>query len=98
MKLAKLKMFAPYDTKLQVWMSPMFFLHAGQAERTWMDICNSSDTLPSKHPSDFILFQVGEFDDETGRVDAVFPPVQLMTAVAAKAKDSEQEPSLALSR
>lgn len=85
-KLAKLKMFAPFDSKLQVYMNPMFFLHTGQAERVWVDLCNGPDSMLSKHPEDFTLFQVGEFDDSSGEIRSIHPAVQVMSAVAAKKK------------
>lgn len=79
-------MFAPFDSKLKVWMNPMFFMHSGQAERTWQEIANDPQSLVCKHPEDFTLFQVGEFNDETGEISSIHPPVQLMAAVAAKKK------------
>lgn len=81
--MAKQKVFAPFDSKLGLWMQPMFFLHSGQAERTWKELANS-DTIVAKHPVDFALYQIGEFDDDTGMLTAITPPVQLMTALAAK--------------
>ncbi|QKI28931.1 VP5 [Kummerowia striata gokushovirus] len=78
-------------------MDPMFFVHSGQAERTWVELCNAPDTLMAKHPADFTLFQVGEFDDETGALQPLGAPVQLMTAVAAK-KDSGSQSSLPFER
>src|SRR4051812_28446427 len=83
-KLAKYKVFAPFDSKLSVWMNPMFFLHAGQAERTWRELANDPQTMVCKHPGDFTLFQIGFFDDESGLLEPIHPAVQLMTAVAAK--------------
>lgn len=88
--MAKVKMYSPFDSKLQMWMQPMFFLHAGQAERQWRELANDPSTIVAKHPVDFILYQVGEFDDETGAVSPVHPPVQLMTALAAKNKPTEE--------
>lgn len=90
--MAKLKMYSPFDSKLGVWMNPMFFMHAGQAERMWSELCNDGSTLPGKHPSDFTLFQVGEFDEETGRVSPVHPPVQLCTGLSVKKQPDAQLP------
>lgn len=90
--MAKQKMFAPFDSKLQVWMNPMFFLHSGQAERTWVDLCNQPESILAKHPDDFAIYQVGEFDDATGEIISIHPPVQLMTASAAKRKPEGELP------
>lgn len=88
MKLPKLKMFSCYDSKIGVWMNPMVFQHVGQAERTWIEICTQKDSLPGKHPVDFTLFQIGEFDDESGVVTSLSAPVQVMSGVAATQVDS----------
>lgn len=84
--MAKVKMFAPYDSKLKVWMNPMFFLHTGQAERAWGEIVNDKNSLPGKHPSDFVLYQVGEFDDDNGSVLPLAAPVQVCTSLSVMRK------------
>lgn len=90
--MAKMKMFAPFDSKLKVWMNPMFFLHAGQAERAWIDIGSDGQSMVAKHPADFGLYQVGEFDDDTGLVSPIHPPVLLISGLAAKPKKDPQLP------
>jgi len=90
--LAKLKMFSPFDSKLQVWMNPMFYLHTGQAERMWTDLVNDGQSLPSKHPEDFVLYQVGEFDDTTGMINSIHPPVQVCSSVSLKKKPDSALP------
>lgn len=82
--MAKLKVFSVFDSKLQVWMNPMVMQHTGQAERMWMEIVNDGQSLPSKHPSDFALYQVGEFDDNSGMLTALAAPTQVMTGTSAK--------------
>ena len=79
-------MFSPFDSKLKVWMNPMFFLHVGQAERAWTVIVNDGNSLPGKHPADFVLYQIGEFDDDTGMVNPISPPVQVITSTACLRK------------
>lgn len=83
MKLAKMKVFSAFDSKLEVWTTPMFFLHTGQAERTWIELCSDPASMLAKHPVDYTLFQIGEFDDATGSLSAL-QPVQVMTALAGK--------------
>lgn len=90
--MAKQKVFAPFDSKLKVWMNPMFFPHTGQAERVWLDICNQPEAMPSKHPSDFVLYQIGEFDDDTGRLESLQVPVQVLSALEAKSKPEGELP------
>lgn len=82
--MVKLKVFAPYDSKLSTWMNPMFFSHYGQAERAWIDIVNTPDNLPNKYPGDFVLYEIGTYDIDSGILEPVHPPVQVMSGVNAK--------------
>lgn len=88
--MASQKVYAPFDSKLQVWMQPMFFLHPGQAERMWRELALDGQSILSKHPNDFTLFQIGEFDDATGVLTPFVPPVQFMTASAAISSGGSQ--------
>lgn len=64
--MAKMIVFAPYDGRLGVYMQPFFMLHRGQAVRSWHDICTDPDSMMAKHPADFVLYELGEFDDVEG--------------------------------
>lgn len=81
--MAKMKVFSAFDSKLQVWTTPMHLLHTGQAERTWIDLCSDPQSMLFKHAGDYTLFQIGEFDDADGSLRAI-QPVQVMTATAAR--------------
>jgi len=78
--LAKLKMFAAEDRKLGVFLTPFFFLHTGQALRAWSEIVNDRTTVVGKHPADFSLSQIGEFDDADGSI-VPHKPTQVATAL-----------------
>ena len=84
------KAFAVYDSKATAYMSPFFFPHAGQAIRAFSDTVNDPSTSLNRHPGDFTLFQIGEFDDETGVFTAT-SPVNLGTAL-----NYRQQPSAPL--
>lgn len=90
--MAKLRVFAPHDAKLGVFMTPFFMLHLGQALRTWEDLCNDPQTIFSKHSSDFVLYEVGIFDDDTGLMSPHSPLQQVATAAEAKKKPQASEP------
>ena len=66
--MAKLKIFAARDSKLGVFMTPFFMMHQGQALRAWEEIVNDEKSVMSKHPADFALYHLGEFDDDSGTV------------------------------
>jgi len=82
--LAKLKAFSAYDGKLGVFMTPFFMQHTGQALRTWEDLVNNGDSIIAKHPSDFILYEVGSFEDDKGILIPQNPVHQVATALEVR--------------
>lgn len=66
----KLKMFSLYDSKALVYGSPMLVSTVGSALRSFGDVANDPSSVVCKHATDFVLFQIGEFDDQTGKIDS----------------------------
>ena len=62
----KRKVFSLFDVVAKVYGPPMLFVHEGEALRSFEDIVKNSQTLVSKHPADFRLYRLGEFDDVSG--------------------------------
>jgi len=60
--------FAVYDKQAMAFGRPFFFPTRGMAIRTFMDEVNRPDenSLIYKHPADFALFYIGEFNDSDG--------------------------------
>lgn len=73
----KLKMYSVYDSKALVYGQPMFISAVGSALRSFADLCNDPQSLVCKHPTDFVLFEIGEYDDSTGVVTPTMPFVNL---------------------
>lgn len=69
------KIFAIRDRAADVFGQPMFFPSTGLAVRGFSDEVNrvAPDNNLNKHPEDFDLFQLGEYDDETGTMSATRP-------------------------
>ena len=61
-----MKIFSVLDTKAQAYMNPVSCATAGVALRTFEDSVNDPSSPFHKHPEDYILFQVGSFDETTG--------------------------------
>jgi len=62
------KIYAVYDSKGEVY-TPPFFDHAeGRALRTFADCCNDEGHQFGKHPEDYTLFNLGQYDDSTGTI------------------------------
>ena len=62
------KIYAVYDSKGESY-TPPFFDHAeGRAIRTFSDCCNDPGHQFGKHPEDYTLFDLGQYDDNTGTI------------------------------
>lgn len=59
----RVKMFAVFDNKADLYMTPFFFPANGQAIRAFSDLANDSNTVVGRHPEDYKLVVLGEFDD-----------------------------------
>jgi len=59
------KLFTVYDTKVEAYLTPFYMKSKGEAIRAFTDSCNDSQTSFHKHPEDYVLFELGDFDDST---------------------------------
>lgn len=62
----KLKVFAIHDQAAEAYLQPFFMQTRGQAIRALTDTMKDESTTFNKHPQDYTLFEVGEYDDSTG--------------------------------
>lgn len=62
-----MRIYSIYDAKAECFMQPFYTLTAGQAERSFTEACNDPSTVFCKYPDDFTLFELGSFDDATGK-------------------------------
>lgn len=76
----KLQVFSVFDSKVGAFATPFFVPTRGAAVRSFMDACRD-ETLPfKKHPGDYRLFHLGEFDDNAGLLAALSKPDPVMGA------------------
>jgi hypothetical protein len=81
---AKLLAFSVFDSKAEVFGTPIFFATKGLATRAFEDQCNRSDSPIANHPGDYTLFCIGEFDQDTGLLTPLQTPASLGTGVEFK--------------
>ncbi|QXP08260.1 MAG: nonstructural protein [Arizlama microvirus] len=62
----KIQIFSVYDSKTKVYGQPNFLLNKGTALRAWQEAANDKQSNIGKYPADFTMFNIGEWDDETG--------------------------------
>lgn len=61
-------MYAVRDAKANAFLSPNFFPSRGIAMREFGDAMVSEKSFMFKHPEDFSLWYLGEFNDQSGNV------------------------------
>ncbi|QXP08632.1 MAG: nonstructural protein [Arizlama microvirus] len=74
----KLISIAVLDLATETYGRPFFVHHAGQAMRSFMDEVKNRDSEIGKHPGDYELYELGTFDDTTGKFTAPPEPVRLL--------------------
>jgi hypothetical protein len=79
---------AVFDSATQAYMRPFHCQAVGQAMRSFLDEVNnaSKESDLSRHPDDFALFKIGEFDDSSGLISSVGP------VLLCRAKDLKSSP------
>lgn len=76
-----MKVFSVWDASAGAYLPPFTFPSSGLAVRAFSDTVSSSDnSMFSKHPDDFVLFEIGSYDDSTGRFTSLDQPNKLCVA------------------
>lgn len=68
-----LKVYALTDLKAGNYSTPFFCASNGLAIRMFSDLVRDPKTTLSRHPDDFQLFCLGEFDDNSGELTSKKP-------------------------
>lgn len=63
-----LLIFSVFDKAIGAYLRPFCMASSGQALRQFEDECADSETPIAKHPEDYSLFLVGEFDGSSGEL------------------------------
>lgn len=85
-----MKMFCIYDSKAKFYDKPMFLKTKADALRGWQELANDEKTTIGKFPSDFTLFEMGEYDEVTGKITQHAAPQALGTAIEFKREAPQQ--------
>lgn len=68
-----LRAFTIFDTKTETFSQPFFAVNRGAAIRMFQDTVNDPSTMFNRHPEDYHLFEIGEFDDATASFQTEHP-------------------------
>lgn len=80
----KLVVVSVRDSAVDAFMRPFFVPSTGVAVRSFRDEVSRSESEMHKHPGDYELFEIGAFDEETGRFENLASPRSLLRAVDCK--------------
>lgn len=75
-----LRVFSVRDTAADAFMPPFFERATGAALRAFEAAVNDPQHVFHRSPADFILYEIGHFDDDTGSLEAI-QHVQLGRAI-----------------
>jgi len=73
----KSNVYAVFDTKSGAFASPFVMPTHAMAIRGFADHCKDPNSMAGKHPLDFALFHIGEYEDSNGVLAPQVPPVSL---------------------
>ena len=74
--------YSIFDMKALQYHLPFFQPADGAAIRMLMDLVNDPNTMVGRHPSDFVLYHVGHYDDARGEVQPIAPLRHIVDAVS----------------
>ena len=69
----KLNMYSIYDTAASAYTSPFFMHNDGLAIRAFQDNANTAESQINKHPQQFHLYKVAEWDDSNASIKTLEP-------------------------
>lgn len=68
-----LSVFAIFDMKASYFSAPFFMAHDALAMRAAAELANDLSSAPGRHPADFCLMKLGQWDDQTGTFHTGIP-------------------------
>lgn len=80
------KMFSIYDSKVPVYKQPFFMRSRGEAMRALESEMKDTNNGFYRHAEDFVLFELGEFDDETCELKLHSAPQSVIRMIDIKSK------------
>lgn len=67
------------DVKIGLFDPPFIVIHNEVAIREWDIITKNTDNKYGKHPVDYELYQIGTYNELTGKLDSLASPLHLAT-------------------
>lgn len=89
----KKKLFTVFDAKVEAYLDPMLARNRGEATRIMVNTLKQAGNVFSQYPEDFTLFEIGEWDDSTGRIveHEAHIPIKTLIELVEIAKNDKGE-------
>lgn len=72
------------DLKAEFFGKPFAARTPGEAIRIFTDGINDNQTTLHQHPEDFALYHLADYDDQTGIVTRIEPPLLLLAGTSVE--------------
>lgn len=76
-----MNVYSVYDNAAEAYLQPFFTNTKGTAIRSWTELVNDKEHQFGKYPSDYVLFELGTYDDTTGALVSHDAPKSLGVGV-----------------
>lgn len=80
----KQKIFSVYDAKAEAFTEPFFAPTRGVAVRSMTQAVNDPSHVFGRHPEDYTLFELGEFEAQSGSLVAHAAPQSVVVAATLR--------------
>lgn len=77
-----LRCYSIFDRKGLIYHPPFYQATDGMAVRAMTDAANDANSAFNKHPNDYVLYCVGEYDDQKGALIPCSPLVHVVDVIA----------------
>lgn len=87
-----IQIFTIFDIKTGAYLTPIYQPTLTAATRLFINTCTDTTHPFNQNPEDFTLFYIGEYDDQTAKIEPMIPQ-SIMTAqeaIATKGNDNVQ--------
>ena len=68
-----MQIFSIFDKKAGIYNTPFFAINHRVAVRSLCDLCADTRSFVCKHPEDYALYLLGDFDDSNGAIQPCAP-------------------------
>ncbi|WNK12678.1 MAG: nonstructural protein [Microvirus sp.] len=93
----KLKVYSVHDKAVNAYMQPFYCRSKGEAIRSFTEACSDGKSNFCKYPLDYLLVELGEFDDSSGLFESR-EPMRIVSATEVRPDDEVFTPEKELPR